>query len=62
MLADVWMTSRLVAVDMPRATVRTASGHDYGLRAADDTVMSPGLRDHLSATLHLRGYGDVRGC
>lgn len=59
-LANTWITSPLVAVDMAAGAVTTTSGHVYLLAERDELQLEPALRGHLAYALRMWGFDDVR--
>ena len=60
-LANTWITSSLVAVDVAVQATRTRSGHVYALgRREDPGRMHPELADHLDYALRKWGFVDLR--
>ena len=60
LLANTWITSSLVAVDLTAGAVRTRSGNNYLLGGRDKSELDPELRAHLAYALRTWGFDDVR--
>jgi hypothetical protein len=61
LLANVWITSPVLAVDRGVGAVRTRSGRRYLLGVRDRPELDPALRAHLGYALRTWGFEDVRG-
>jgi hypothetical protein len=59
LLANVWMTSAVVAVDRALGAVRTQSWRRYLLGVRDWPELDQVLRAHLEHTLRTWGFKDV---
>jgi hypothetical protein len=60
LLANTWITSSLLAVDLTAGAVRTLSGKNYLLGGRDKSELDPELRAHLAYALGTWGFDDVR--
>lgn len=58
-LANTWITSRLLAADLESGAVGTWSGKVYTLVGCNSRELPPPLHDHLGYALRLWGYDDV---
>ena len=60
LLANLWITSPVVAVNLTLGAIRTESGKTYLLGARDKPELDPELRSHLGYALRKWGFDDVR--
>jgi hypothetical protein len=59
LLANTWITSSVVAVDLTAGAVRTRSGKAYLLGSPDESELDPELRAHLAYALRTWGLDNV---
>jgi hypothetical protein len=60
LVANTWITSPIVAVNLTLGAVRTRSGKVYLLGIRDQPELDPELRAHLGYALREWGFEDVR--
>jgi hypothetical protein len=60
LLANTWITSPLVGVNLTLDTVLTRSRKIYMLGSRDKPELDPNLRSHLADALKTWGFDDVR--
>jgi hypothetical protein len=60
LLANTYITSPVVAVNLTHGAIRTRSGKTYLLGARDKPQLDRALRCHLGYALRQWGYDDVR--
>ncbi len=59
-VANTWLTTRIVAIDTTMDIVRTRSGAAYYLNFQYPCELDPDLRAHLAYGLRMWGYKDIQ--
>jgi hypothetical protein len=60
LLANTWISSPLVAVNLTEGSLRTRSGKIYLLGVRDQPELDPELRSHLAYALKTWGFDDAQ--
>ncbi len=60
LLANTWISSRVIVASLTEGVVRTRSGKTYLLGVRDKPELDPELRAHLAYALRTWGFDDVR--